>query len=212
MSQNGPYPGPPSHPWSRGGEEPYSEPADPWGAQNGPAPGWPESPAPESSMLYAPPYGGTARPAWGAPPHPPRHRNTAIVALVIILGVLIVGGLGTAAWLLSRGSRPSAGSGVLPNATTPTVTANAPDPQPSEDARFVKKGECVRNEGTAAAPAMMIVPCASGTYEVLKRIDGQTTGEADAEAKCSKVAAYTKWYFYDSQLDSLDFVLCLKER
>jgi hypothetical protein len=26
------------------------------------------------------------------------------------------------------------------------------------------------------------------------------------------VPNYTKWYFYDSELDSLDFVLCLKER
>ena len=203
MSQNGPYPGPPSHPWAGGNEEPYTEPADPWSTQN--------SPAPESSVLYSPPYGGTAPPVWSAAPPPPRRRNTAIVTVVVVLGLLIVGGLGTAAWLLSRGSRPSA-SGVLPDATTPTAAANVPDPQPSEDARFVKKGECVRNEGTAAAPAMMIVPCASGTYEVLKRVDGRTTGEADAEAKCSKVAAYTKWYFYESQLDSLDFVLCLKER
>jgi hypothetical protein len=59
---------------------------------------------------------------------------------------------------------------------------------------------------------MTIVPCASGTYQVLKRVDGRTTGEADAEAKCSKVTGYTKWYFYDSELDSLDFVLCLRER
>jgi hypothetical protein len=70
----------------------------------------------------------------------------------------------------------------------------------------------VRNQGTADTPEMKIVPCASGTYQVLKRIDGRTTGEADAESKCSKVPNYTKWYFYDSELDSLDFVLCLRER
>jgi hypothetical protein len=202
MSQNGPYPGPPSHPWSSGDDEQYTQPADPWG-----------DPAPESSLVYAPPpYGGTAPPVWGAPPPPPRRRNGLIVTLVVILTVLTVGGLGAAAWLLSRHARPTAGSGVLPSATTPTTPANAADPQPSEDARFVKKGQCVRNEGSAGTPAMTIVPCASGTYEVLKRVDGRTTGEADAEAKCSKVPAYTKWYFYDSQLDSLDFVLCLKGR
>ena len=199
MSQNGPYPGPPSHPWSA--EEPYAEPADPWQS----------SPLPESSLLYAS-YGGTAPPLWGVPPPPPRRRNTAIVALLVVLGLLIVGGIATAAWLLSRGSRPTTGSGALPTATTPTAVANVPDPQPSEDARFVKKGQCVRNKGTAAAPAMSIVPCADGTFEVLRRIDGRTTGQADAEAKCSKVPSYTKWYFYDSELDSLDFVLCLKER
>jgi hypothetical protein len=70
----------------------------------------------------------------------------------------------------------------------------------------------VRNEGTADdSPDLKIVSCATGTYEVLKRVDGRTTGEADAESKCSKVSKYTKWYFYDSELDSLDFVLCLRE-
>ena len=198
MSQNGPYPGPPSHPWA-GGSEPYTEPADPWGDQGEPSP------------PYGPTYGGTAPSVWGAPP-PARRHNTPIVALVVVLGLLIAAGLGTAVWMLSRGSRPTAGSGAVAATTGPTTAANVPDPQPSTDARFVKKGDCVRNERSAAAPAMTIAPCASGTYEVLKRIDGRTTGEADAESKCSKVPAYTKWYFYDSELDSLDFVLCLKER
>jgi hypothetical protein len=210
MSQNGPYPGPPSHPWSGGDDEPYAAPADPWGEHSSAAPGWGGSPAAESALLYAPPCGGTAPPMWSAP-RPPRHRNTAVVALVVIAGLLIVAGLGAAAWVLSRDTRARAGSGVLPAATTPATPTTAADPQPSEDARFVKKGQCVRNEGTAAAPAMTIARCASGSYEVLKRIDGRTTGEADAEAKCSKVPGYTKWYFYDSELDSLDFVLCLRE-
>ena len=215
MSLNGPHSGPPSHPWSSGDDEPYTEPADPWGEHNQVA-GWggqptSQPPAPESSLMHAMPY-GAAPPGWGVPPVPPRRRNTPIVAVVAVLAVLIVGGLGAAGWLLSRGARPTAGSGGLPTVTTPTTAANVADPQPSEDARFVKKGQCVRNKGTADAPAMTIVPCAGGTYEVLKRIDGRTTGQADAEAKCSKVPAYTKWYFYDSELDSLDFVLCLKER
>jgi hypothetical protein len=222
MSQNGPYPGVP-HPWSGGDDEPYTEPADPWGDQNTPVAeaGWgghPTSlpPAPESSLGYPQPYGGGSRggtpPLWGAPPMQPRRRNTPIVALVVVLSLLIIGGLGTTAWLLSRGNGAARGSGILPTTTTPTTPANVANPQPSADARFVKKGQCVRNEGTADAPAMTIVPCYSGTYEVLKRVDGRTTGEADAEAKCSKVPNYTKWYFYDSELDSLDFVLCLKER
>ena len=36
-------------------------------------------------------------------------------------------------------------------------------------------------------------------------------GRRDAERKCSKVTGYTKWFFYDSPFDDLDFVLCLKE-
>ena len=227
MPQNGPYPGPPSQPWSDDSpDEPYTAPADPWGDQPTPAAGglaWgghPTSMPPglDSSVGYPQAYGAEALtgapPVWGSPPPPQRRRrNTPIVALVAVLGLLILGGLGTTAWLLverNRADNPS--TGALPTNTQPTTPANVAEPQPSEDARFVKKGQCVRNEGTTQSPAMTIVPCASGTYEVLKRFDGRTTGEADAEAKCSKVSNYTKWYFYDTDLDSLDFVLCLRER
>jgi hypothetical protein len=211
MSQNGPYPGPPSHPWSsEGSDEPYSEPADPWGnntTSSGPAP-WGSDPSASYSSAYtADPLSGPPR-QWTPAPKP---RNTPIIALVIVLTVLILGGLGTTAWLLLHRDNTKAGGTAAPPAAA-TTAANAPDPQPSEDARFVKKGECVRNEGSAQTPAMTIVPCASGTYQVLKRVDGRTTGEADAESKCSSVPSYTKWYFYDSELDSLDFVLCLRER
>jgi hypothetical protein len=216
MSPNGPYAGPPSHPWSSGdSDEPYSEPADPWSnntTASGPAP-W----APDTAMGYSSTYHPNALssppPQWNAPPPPPR-RNASIIAVVVVLTLLILGGLGTTAWLLLH--RNDNAKGGLAATTAPATTATtAPDvaePQPSEDARFVKKGECVRNEGSAQSPAMTIVPCASGTYQVLKRVDGRTTGEADAEQKCSKVTNYTKWYFYDSELDSLDFVLCLRER
>lgn len=224
MSQNGPYPGPPSQPWPDGSsDEPYTAPADPWGDQPTPAAGgaaWgghPTSmpPAMDSSTGYPQAYGAealnAAPPTWGnqPPPPPPRRRNTPIVALVAVLALLILGGLGTTAWLLvDRNKKPS----VLPATTKPTTQANVAEPQPSSDARFVKKGECVANQGSPQSPAMTIVPCASGTFVVLKRVDGKTSGEADAESKCSKVDNYTKWYFYDSELDSLDFVLCLRER
>ena len=226
MTQNGPYPG---QSWSAGGssgsDEPYTEPADPWREHGGaPVPpphpdaswgGHPTSrpPAVESSIGY-PTYDASAGapPAWSQPSAPARRRNTPIVALVVVLGLLICGGLGTTAWLLAnRNDKGSETPGAQPTAGAATTTA-AVEPRSSEDARFVTKGECVRNEGTADAPDMKIVPCASGTYEVLKRFDGRTTGEADAESKCSKVPKYTKWYFYDSELDSLDFVLCLRER
>ncbi len=230
MTQNGPYPGQPSQPWSAGGNspEPYTEPADPWGdhpTAQAPESAWgahPTSmpPAPESSVGYhAPPtYGASALnapPAWSQPPPPPpKRRNTPIVALVVVLGLLICGGLGTTAWLLNERETGAANgtSASLPPTVPATDDVAAPQPRSSSDARFVTKGQCVRNEGTADRPEMKILPCASGTYEVLKRVDGRTTGEADAEDKCAKVEKYTKWYFYDSELDSLDFVLCLRER
>jgi hypothetical protein len=228
MTPTGPYPGQPSQPWSDGGsDEPYKPPADPWGDQpTADAPeaiwGHPTSMrqvADDAATYQGPPTFGasalnTPPPGWGQPPPPPRRRNTPIVALVVVLGLLICGGLGTTAWLLNqRGDDAARGQGAItPAASTAPDGAVVPGPQSSEDARFVKKGQCVRNENTPEKPEMKIVACASGTLEVLKRLDGRTTGEADAEAKCAKVPSYTKWFFYDSELDSLDFVLCLRER
>ncbi|WP_236718583.1 hypothetical protein [Actinoplanes sp. TFC3] len=228
MSQNG-------QGWTTGGTpasgEPYTEPADPWGDAAHPPhdPVWGGQPAsvpPADPMAYtppplntappfiSPPPLNTAPPVWHQPVMPaPRRRNGPILALVIVLGLLICGGLGTAAWLVSRtGSDSDAkGTPATPSATA-TQEVAAPEPQNSENARFVSKGQCVRNEGNADdSPELKIVGCASGTFEVLKRVDGRTTGEADAENKCSKVPHYTKWYFFDSELDSLDFVLCLRE-
>jgi hypothetical protein len=222
MTQNGPYPGPPSQPWNPGSsDEPYTEPADPWGdhpTENAPNTGWSNQP-PATDTAYStvgpqPNFAPPPQPAWGQQPAPPpRKRNTPIVALVIVLGLLICGGLGTTAWLLSsRGEADGdGGADPAPTASATTNQVTGPQPRSSEDARFVKKGQCVRNEGTPDQPEMKIVACASGTFEVLKRVDGRTTGEADAESKCRSVPEYTKWYFYDSELDSLDFVLCMKE-
>jgi hypothetical protein len=228
MTTNGPYPGPPSQPWSGGGsDEPYTEPADPWGEHpTASAPGtgpWgahppPVSPTAPTSPEFPNPYApasNTAPPSWGQPVPVQKRRNTPIVALVVVLGLLICGGLGTTAWLLSRQEDPL-GRGTTTTSAKPSAPATAqvaaPQPRSSEDARFVAKGQCVRNEGTETNPLMKIVPCTTGTFEVLKRVDGRTTGEPDAQNKCAKVEGYTSWFFYDSELDSLDFVLCLKKR
>lgn len=199
MSQNGP-------PWSRGdSDEPYTEPADPWGDQGAPPPD-PAWGTPASPVSYQP---APASESMWAPPAPPPKRNTPMLALVVTLSLLIVVGLGTTAWLLKeRNDKPSGQAEPSSSATTDP----GPAPLGSEDARFfAKKGDCVTNEGTDKLPKMRTSPCASGTYKVLERIPKKTTGEADAEKKCAKVPGYTKWYFYDSQLDDFDFVLCLRE-
>ncbi|GAA2635961.1 LppU/SCO3897 family protein [Paractinoplanes durhamensis] len=216
MSQNGPHSGPP---WSHGSsDEPYAEPADPWGEQSAPEQSWgahpPSIPIPQqpvsSSYQHSPPPFDSGAPMWGQPPPPPpTKRNTPIIALVVTLGVLICIGLGTTAWLLKVRNDNKPQAGASPSTAATNVGAV---PHGSEDARFnVKKGDCVVNEGTDELPEMKATQCTSGTYEVLERINGKTTGEKDAESKCSKVTGYTKWYFYDSPLDDLDFVLCLKE-
>lgn len=240
MPQNGP----PSQPWSAGGpEQPYREPADPWGDQpdadhlaggglwggnpssvppgaagpstgydapGGPDPGYAGYPA---TGTYSPAPGG-APPAWAPTSAPGRGPGLPIIALVAVLGLLICGGLGTAGWLLVSGDPPA--DAAKDPAATPSSAQTAADvnpaPRSSNDARFVTKGQCVRNDGTATKPQMSVTECTAGTYQVLARVDGPTTGEADAEAKCAKVPQYTKWFFYDSELDSLDFVLCLRER
>jgi hypothetical protein len=219
MSQSGPYPGPAQQPPGRGPDGPYTEPADPWGSQDA----WPTGPAttpPPSSPTgfgspgYDPSFGfDRSQPGWGfqppAPP-PPRRRGpgAGIIVLVVVLGLLALAGGGVTWWLLSRPDTPAQ---ALPQ-PSPTTAAPSTAASGDADARFVTSGQCVRNEGSEDVPQMTIAPCAKGTFEVLKRVDGATTGERDAEKKCASVAGYTNWYFYDSELDALDFVLCLRGR
>ena len=216
MSQNGPYSGPP---WSsgRGSEEPYAEPSDPWGDQGSTAPAsppaWGAHPPsiPQQPVSY--PSGSPGgSPSWSQPPPlpPPPRRNGPMVVLVVTLGLLICVGLGATLWLLHERNGAARSRAATPAPSLPAGPGVTP--AGSEDARFnVKEGDCVVNEGTDEEPEMRTTACTSGTYVVLKRIRGKTTGERDAEGKCSKVPGYTKWYFYDSPLDDLDFVLCLKE-
>jgi hypothetical protein len=247
MTQNGPYPGQPSQPWPAGRpEQPYREPADPWGDQpddghhggepgsgwggnpvsippgaagtsTGPDPGGPPEPGYGPAAAYSPGPVGSP-PAWPPPVTSPPRRGPGmpIIVLVAVLGLLICGGLGTTAWLLTNRDQPgvAATDPTLAPATpqSPAAGDATPTPRSSNDARFVTKGQCVRNDGTAAKPEMTITDCAAGTYQVLARVNGATTGESDAETKCAKYQDYTKWYFYDSELDDLDFVLCLRER
>ncbi|MFI6161129.1 LppU/SCO3897 family protein [Micromonospora haikouensis] len=164
-----------------------------------------------------PPYPGEA----GPPADRKRGRGplTAVLATLVVLA--LVGG--AAVWYLLRqdDDPPPAAGPAAPSAAptaedtpaAPTTAPTAPAPESSADPRFVKVGQCVRNEGPAGGkPKLLISPCGPKTYEVLRRFDGQTSGEKDAEAKCAKVNGYTNWYFFDSQLDTLDFVLCLKLR
>lgn len=164
------------------------------------------------------PYAVVSPTAYPGAPAPGRGRGP-LVAVLVVLGVLVLGG-GILWYLLSDDDgAPSTTGAVLP--TTPVEpdgaasgpTATTPAPASSADPRFVKAGQCVRNEGPAGGkPKLLITACAPKTYEVLRRFDGATSGERDAEAKCGVVEGYTNWYFFDSELDTLDFVLCLKQR
>ena len=58
-----------------------------------------------------------------------------------------------------------------------------------------------------ADPKMRKAQCSPGTYEVLQRFDGT----ADTK-KCDGVPGYQYNYYFDSPVNSLDFVLCMKKR
>jgi hypothetical protein len=161
-----------------------------------------------SAPMSGGPVGGG--PTWDQPV-PPARRNTPILALVVVLGLLIVAGLGTTGWLVKERHDKAAKRAAAQTAASSAANPGSA-PAGDEDVRFVKAGDCVINQGTDDEPDMRKNACTSGTYEVLKRLDGKTTGKKDAEDKCAKVPGYTKWYFFDSPLDDLDFVLCLKER
>ncbi|WP_420116301.1 LppU/SCO3897 family protein [Micromonospora sp.] len=164
------------------------------------------------------PYAVSGPAAYPDAPTPGRGRGP-LVAVLVVLAVLVVGG-GILWYLLGDDDgSPSTTGAVLP--TTPVEpdgansapAATTAAPASSADPRFVKAGQCVRNEGPAGGkPKLLITACAPKTYEVLRRFDGATSGERDAEAKCGVVEGYTNWYFFDSELDTLDFVLCLKQR
>lgn len=229
----GPYNGPPAAPYGGGAQTPYGrEPAAPYGGAETPygrEPGAPYGGSYGSTganptyggQPYRPdgdPYGGD--PYRGAPaPAPGRRGRGPLIAVLAVVLLVVAGG---AFWFLRGQGDPApvaapSGSAV---AGEPSADTDAAEPAPSvaapessADPRFAKVGQCVRNEGAAGGkPKLVISGCAAKSYEVLSRIDGATSGERDAEAKCGKVEGYTNWYFFDSELDTLDFVLCLKQR
>lgn len=231
----GPYNGPPAAPYGGGAQPPYGreqgapyggaetpygrEPGAPYGGSYGSTgvnPTYGGQPyRPEGDPYGGDPYGGNPAPAPGR-----RGRGPLIAVLAVVLLVVVAGG---AFWFL-RGQGDDAAPVAAPSGSAvagePSAGTDAAEPAPSAaapessaDPRFAKVGQCVRNEGAAGGkPKLVISGCAAKSYEVLSRIDGATSGERDAEAKCGKVEGYTNWYFFDSELDTLDFVLCLKQR
>lgn len=220
--------GQPEHGQAGYGAAGYGRPehGQPGQAQPGYRP--PGYPAQGAGGGYDATYGHTRSdagpPADGAPGKASPWRRSPgwpLIALGVTLAVLVCGGL-TAAYLWFGGGddKPTAQSngrgvpagGLSAAPTAPSARETTPAPDSSTDARFVTVGQCVRNEGSDSQPRMTIVPCGARTYEVLTRFNGPTNGEADAKSKCSKVSGYTNWYFFNSDLDTLDFVLCLKLR
>jgi hypothetical protein len=177
-------------------------------------------------------YGPPGRPCPGQPQDPydqPSDSTRLLVAIVVVLAVLVVSGAAAAFYLTRNDNEPIAspstpaaapaggqqaggaqggGEQTGTEPTTPAEQSGTPAPEASAEARFAVKGQCLVNDGTDDKPSMRIVPCAPNTYEVLARFDGTT----DYKSKCGKVKDYQFHFFYDSELNALDFVLCLKKR
>jgi hypothetical protein len=158
-------------------------------------------------------------PVWAPapPPVPTRRRglSTGLIVFLTVLAVLAVGGVGFAAWKLGDdGDDANANPGATTSAGPTPTTEEEPTAPPTQatgsptDARFAKKGQCLVNKGTNKRPEIQLVDCGRNTFEVVARYDGT----ADFKTRCGKVKGYTDHYFYDSEVDSLDFVLCLKRR
>jgi hypothetical protein len=210
------YPGQDQGGYDRGG---YQQPGYQPGYQQG---GYEQSPGYGATRQYEqpgyPPMPST-EPVWGQPvPPPPRKRgNRALVLVVVALALLVVaGGIAAVIKLGGADDNSNQGGGAPPTSTQEADPSAGPDesqepspaPENSTDARFVKAGQCVVNEGTDQQPKLKIVECAGETYEVLARFDGTI----DYEGKCKTVQGYQFHYFFDSELNPLDFVLCLKQR
>ncbi|WP_239095881.1 LppU/SCO3897 family protein, partial [Micromonospora lutea] len=155
----------------------------------------------------------------GTPTPPPERRRGRMLVVVAAVLVLVLGGA-TAFYLVGQDDEtptpvaaPTEEVVPAPDGEDEETPPDEPTSVSSADPRFVQAGQCVRNDATAGGkPKLVLSDCAPRSYEVLRRFDGKTSGERDAEKKCAAVDGYTNWYFYDSELDSLDFVLCLKQR
>ncbi|MFD0974901.1 LppU/SCO3897 family protein [Plantactinospora endophytica] len=191
-----------------GGSAPFGPPPAGWSTSD-PDPVW-ATPAADPSWSTSAPD-----------PMPKGGGNRAFVAVLVGLVVLVLGGAAIGVYLFAQDEPPSeaqppaseqTGGPVEESSAPPEPAPTTAQAEPSTDARFVKAGQCVRNEGTEATPKLAITSCAPQTYEVLARYNGATTGAPDAKTKCAQVQNYTNFYFFNSELDELDFVLCLRKR
>ncbi|WP_327007270.1 hypothetical protein OHA72_08410 [Dactylosporangium sp. NBC_01737] len=138
------------------------------------------------------------------------------MALVIVLVLLLCGGGAAGIWYVLKDNKTTpTTTSPTPKASTSTKSSSSAAPsgaassagvQPG-DAKTVKVGECLTNQGTADVPRMVKTACAPTTFEVLKRFEGTSDKE-----KCNSVTGYTHNYFYKATPESFSFVLCMKLR
>jgi hypothetical protein len=158
---------------------------------------------------------------WGPPVAPAKKGGSGVlITVVVVLAVLLCGGGAAGAYFVLKddtkteaGTDPTTGpspSGSTtgrpsPSATSRQPTTAAPTTPSGGDVRTLKAGDCFINQGTDAAPKIVKVACAAGTFNVLKRIDGTSD-----KTKCTGTKDYTHDYYYKTSSEATSFVLCLK--
>ena len=159
---------------------------------------------------------------YGSAGPPPAKQSGRKVGLVIgLVGVLLLCPcLGLAGW--GSGRPPTTRTRRVPANSTPatrragrrgarrgaepgTHLRQAEPHQAEPQRKYLAKGDCVVNDGTAADAELRKVPCGPNTYEVLLRIPRLERGPVQDPAPKA-----TANYVHDNPLDSLDYVLCLR--
>lgn len=191
-------------------------------AQGGPGHGYPGA-----DQAYSGPGAGYGPAVAFSEPAPAPRKGLSVwlIALLGVVALLVLGGTGIGILLANKDDPEKQASPTVTESAPPTDdpdgrTSPGPDStgdpasgDQATDVRNVTAGQCLRNAGTDKEPDVSIAPCAPGTYEVLARFDGTADYKKNCgDGKKTKVPGYEFHYFYDSELDSVDFVLCLKRR
>src|SRR6266545_840399 len=211
----GPYPGQPQDPWQGGGQ-----PQDHYGQPSyDPGYGQPAYNPPQYGQPGYQPGGDM----WGPPAAPQSKKGGSglLITVIVVLAVLLCGGGAVTVYLVTQKSgnpaaNPSTSAATSTGATPTTGPSSEPTTEPTtapttagntNGALDAHKGDCLVNDGTGDKPKMRKVERGPNTFEVLKRIEG--TSDVN---KCNGTPGYTHNYFYKSTIDSLSFVLCMKQR
>jgi hypothetical protein len=204
----------------------YPQPQDPWaGGQDHGVASVPTDPIPQQYDPYA---HGTGSAVWSQPtvshgeppydfmPQPPQRRRTGLIVGLFLVVLVLGGGGGFAAWYITSSHKSGTPIGTATtNGVAPTTAATSPV---AFDPHQLKLGDCLVNKGTLEQPLVESSACVSGSFKVIKKIEGASIkenaqGKFDADttslAACAGTA-FQSWYGYKDAVDEKkDLFFCL---
>ena len=177
----------------------------------------------EAYQIEPAPYGttyGSARVGEDPYPAPPERSSTRLIATIVaVLAVLVVGGVVTAFVVTNQEEKPSAAPSADPANQGGGADGGTERPRPERadrhaGARVVGRGQ-VRGQGSVRGQRRHGRQAQDADRGLRPRhLPGTARfdGTTDYATECGKVKGYQFHYFFDSELNALDFVLCLKQR